>query len=91
MKKAHQTDKEFEITRSTLMERIEFIPRDDLVGHMDEAEDIMKDVDPKDSPFIAAGIHSGTQGIWSEDKDFDQQSTLKRYSTKDLFDFLLKK
>ncbi len=90
MKKAHQTEKEFDITKSTLIERIEFIPRDDLMAEMEEAEGIMKDVDTKDSPFIAAGIHSKTEGIWSEDKDFDRQSILKRYSTKELFDILLR-
>lgn len=91
MKKAHQTEKEFEITKSTLIEHIEFIPKDALVEYIEEAEEIMKDIDIKDSPFLAVGIHSRTQGIWSEDKDFDQQSILKRYSTKDLFDLLLKK
>lgn len=91
MKKAHQTEKVFEITKSTLIEHIEFIPKDVIVEYIQEAEKIMKDIDIKDSPFLAVGMQSRTQGIWSEDKDFDQQSILKRYSTKDLFDFLLKK
>jgi len=91
MKKAHQTEKEFEITLSVLMERIEFVPEKDLLDHIDKAEEIMKEIDPKDSPFIAVGLNSGIKGIWSEDKDFDKQSNLKRYSTKDLYDTLLPK
>jgi len=85
MKKAHLSDREFELTLSTLMERIDFIPEDEFMGSLEKAEKIMKDIDPKDSPFLAVGLSFKIEGIWSEDKDFDQQDVIKRYSTKDLF------
>jgi predicted nucleic acid-binding protein len=91
MKKAHQTEKEFEITLSILIERIEFVPEKHLIDHMEKAEEIMSNIDLKDSPFIAVGFNSDVIGIWSEDKDFDRQSIIKRYSTKDLYDILISK
>ncbi|MFO8050775.1 MAG: PIN domain-containing protein [Thermoplasmatota archaeon] len=89
MKKSHQSEREFQVTISSLIDRIEFIPEDDLVEHMDKAEEIMKEIDLKDSPFIAVALHSGAEGIWSEDKDFDRQSYVRKFTTKDMFDILL--
>ena len=88
MKKAHQTDKEFELTLSTLMERIDFIPEGEFINSLEKAEDIMNDIDPKDSPFLAVGLSFKVEGIWSEDKDFDHQNVIKRYSTMDLFSLI---
>ena len=86
MKKAHQTETEFDSTLSSLIQRIDFIPKGDFDEYMEQAEEIMKDIDLKDSPFLAVGLSSDVEGIWSEDKDFDEQIKLKRYSTKDLYD-----
>ena len=89
MKKAHQTEREFDLTLSTLMGRIDFIPEEEFLDSMEEAEKIMKEIDPKDSPFLAVGIAVNATGIWSEDKDFDGQAIMKRYSTSDLYSIIL--
>ena len=86
MNKANQTETEFDLTLSSLIERITFVPEEDFEEYIEQAEEIMKEIDPKDSPFLAVGLSSHVDGIWSEDKDFDEQSKLKRYSTKDLHD-----
>jgi predicted nucleic acid-binding protein len=62
------------------------IPSDVFIDHLELAEEIMKDIDIKDSPFLALGLAAKAGGIWSEDKDFDRQIKLKRYSTKELYD-----
>jgi len=89
MKKAHQNEKEFDLILSSLIERISFIPESDFIKCMDEAEGIMKEIDPKDSPFLAVGLSLKVDGIWSEDRDFDEQASIRRYSTKDMVDFLI--
>ncbi len=89
MKKAHQTEREFDLTLSTLMGRIDLIPEEEFLDSMEEAERIMKEIDPKDSPFLAVGIAVNAMGIWSEDKDFDDQAIMKRYSTSDLYSIIL--
>ncbi|MBN1389006.1 MAG: hypothetical protein JXA22_00005 [Candidatus Thermoplasmatota archaeon] len=91
IKKAHQNEREFDLTLTALIERISFVPESDFIGYMDQAEEIMKDIDPKDSPFLAVGLSSKVHGIWSEDKDFDEQNIIRRYSTKDMIDILLEK
>ncbi|PTD94254.1 hypothetical protein C9439_02845 [archaeon SCG-AAA382B04] len=39
--------------------------------------------DSKDAPFLALGIEEDCS-IWSDDKDFNEQSMVNVYSTKDL-------
>jgi predicted nucleic acid-binding protein len=91
MKKAHQNEREFDLTLSALIERISFIPESDFINNMDRAEKIMEEIDPKDSPFLAVALTSKVDGIWSEDRDFDEQNVIRRYSTKDMIDLLLEK
>ncbi len=86
IEKSKLTDREFDITLLSILERIELIPSDVFIDHLELAEEIMKDIDIKDSPFLALGLAAKAGGIWSEDKDFDRQIKLKRYSTKELYD-----
>jgi predicted nucleic acid-binding protein len=37
MKKAHQSDIEFDLTLSALIERISFVPENEFIDYMDEA------------------------------------------------------
>jgi predicted nucleic acid-binding protein len=67
-----------------LIERIDLIPGVEFSHAIDKAEEIMKEIAPKDSPFLAVGIAKKAEGIWSEDRDFDKQDVLRKYSTKDM-------
>jgi predicted nucleic acid-binding protein len=88
VKKSRMTEREFDLVLVTLLERLELIPEEDFIGSMELAEEMMKDVDIKDAPFLAVGMACKVKGIWSEDKDFDKQNLLVRYSTGDLIDLL---
>lgn len=85
IEKSKLTDREFDIILLSILERIELIPSDVFIDHLELAEEIMKDIDIKDTPFLALGLAVEASGIWSEDKDFDRQDKLKRFSTKELF------
>lgn len=91
IEKSKLTDREFDITLLSLLERIELIPLDMFMDYLELAEKIMKDIDIKDSPFLALGLAVKTGGIWSEDRDFDMQIELRRYSTKELHEMINKK
>ena len=88
--KAKITEKEFYIILYTLLEKIEIVNHEKLKEYMDEAMKLMKDIDIKDSPFIATGLAVKADGIWTEDKHFYRQNKLKVYSTKDLLKVLHK-
>ena len=51
---------------------------------------IMEDIDVTDSAFIAVGLAINADGIWTEDKDFYKQKTVKVYSTSELVELLEK-
>jgi predicted nucleic acid-binding protein len=90
IEKSKLTDREFDITLLSILERIELIPSDVFIDHLELAEEIMKDIDIKDSPFLALGLAAKAGGIWSEDKDFDMQIKIKRFSTKELYEVVNK-
>lgn len=89
MRKSKQTEREFDLTMLTLFQRVELIPEDEFIDSLKVAEEIMRNIDIKDAPFLAVGLACKTEGIWSEDKDFDKQNLLIRYSTRDMIDFLV--
>ena len=41
-------------------------------------------IDPKDTPFIALALAVENDGVWSEDRRFEQQSRVKVWKTKEL-------
>jgi predicted nucleic acid-binding protein len=84
IKKAKINVKEFEEILITLLNHIFLVPFDDFKDKYFEALKIMNNIDPDDTPFLALGLSSKLDGIWTEDKDFDKQKKLKIYSTKDL-------
>lgn len=68
--------------------RITIYPKDEYADYYVQAKDIMKDIDPDDAPFLALALKTKVDGIWSEDKGFQQQNHVKVYTTKELLDFI---
>lgn len=50
---------------------------------MPEAKKIMDGIDPDDTPFIAAALALHAD-IWSDDKHFEKQKSIKIWKTQDL-------
>lgn len=69
------------------MQRLTVVPEHIIEHYMDEAKALMDKIDPKDTTFIAAAL-AAHASIWSEDKDFLQQTKVQIYSTKKLLDYL---
>ncbi len=51
--------------------------------YMLEAKTIMEQIDPDDTPFIAAAL-AAEAAIWSDDKHFTRQNVVKVWTTKEL-------
>ena len=85
--KSGVTDDEFKVVFNRIMRNVSVL-RDDLIRpFMQEAKEIMDNIDKKDTPFIAAALATGFS-IWSEDEHFDKQSLIKIFKTKDLVKYL---
>jgi len=82
--KTRLTDERLNLALSFLFSRI-FVVSDIVVeSKMDEAKKIMDALDPDDTPFIALALAVENDGIWSDDKHFKQQNTIRIWETKDL-------
>ena len=77
VEKAGITESEFEEVLSLLMSHIKIISDLVLVSKMNEAEKIMRAIDPADVSFIAAALAVDCEGIWTEDKHFDRQKSFQ--------------
>jgi predicted nucleic acid-binding protein len=82
--KANINVKEFEEIFFTLLNHIHLIPFKKFKNNYLKALKIMGEIDPDDTAFLALGLSLKIDGIWTEDKDFNNQKILKVYSTKDL-------
>jgi predicted nucleic acid-binding protein len=88
IKKARLKNIEFEDILITLLNHIQLIPFKDFKKNYTKAFEIMSNVDPDDTPFLALGMSLNVDGIWTEDKDFKSQKILKVYSTKNLMNLM---
>jgi len=57
---------------------------EEILGKMEEAENIMGKIDAGDVPFIALALSFPNDGIWTEDKHFLRQRRVKIWLTRDL-------
>ena len=55
---------------------------------LQEAYDVMKEIDEDDTPFLALALSIENDGIWSNDTHFEEQSLIKVYKTKELLHFI---
>jgi predicted nucleic acid-binding protein len=79
LKNSKLTDSEFYLYFTGIIERIKFIPTD-FIGKdsRQKAYDLCKDIDIKDTPFIALAIDLGIP-IWTGDKKLKDGLRLKGY------------
>ena len=84
LEKTGMNKKDVDLLFSLFMQNITIIPEEDIKPNMKKALEIMKSIDPKDTPVVACALSVKNSIIWSEDKHFDRQSKIKIYKTKDL-------
>jgi len=87
-KKAKLTSKDLRYVMDMLFSRITIYPKEEYADCYMQAKEIMKDIDPDDAPFLALAMKTKVDGIWSEDKGFQQQNHVKVYTTKELLELI---
>jgi predicted nucleic acid-binding protein len=66
-----------------LFERIDVVPRPVVLESLQEAARIMRDTDPDDAVYLAAGIERNAH-LWSDDSDYDVQDAVPVARTDDI-------
>lgn len=75
---------------NTHMENLHLVPIDEYEGKMDEGMNIIGEIDEKDTQFIALALSIKNDGIWSNDKHFDNQTKIQVYKTSHIVNLLEK-
>lgn len=83
LKKSKMNEEEFDALLLLLQKHIRFVPKAKYNEKMALAEDILRDIDITDSPFLALALALNCS-IWSNDGHFKQQDKVVAYTTKEL-------
>ncbi len=87
-KKAKLAPNDLQYVMDMLFSKIAIYPKEEYADCYLQAKEIMKDIDPDDAPFLALAMKTKVDGIWSEDKGFQQQNHVKIYTTKELSEII---
>ncbi len=87
LQKSKLTEKQFLLIFSKIKERLTVLTDSVVHTQFKEAYQIMKDIDPRDSPFVAAALATKAS-IWSDDRHFKKQNRVKVWTTKELVKYL---
>lgn len=88
IKKSKLSKTEIETLLNLFMENIIIVSDKEVESKINEAMEIMKDVDIKDSPILACALAIPNDGIWSHDKHFEKQNKVKVWLSKDLLNHI---
>lgn len=72
----------FEYALKFLFESIQIIPEELYSQNMEKAYNELKNIDEKDTPFLALALQIECP-MWSDDHHLHQQSKIKVYNTKE--------
>ncbi len=73
---------------SFFMENITIIPDEKIKSKMNEAKEIMKNIDIKDAPIVACALAIPNDSIWTTDKHFEKQKRIKVWHSIDLLEYI---
>lgn len=87
IKKAGLTEREFNTLFLRLMKYVKIIPAYISSARKEEAMQIIYKIDQNDVQFIATALVFNCS-IWSDDKHFKKQKTIKVFTTKEIINIL---
>ena len=79
-------EKEVNSLLNLLLDYIELVPHNLIKNTLNEAEDIMLEIDEKDVIFIATALVFNGAIIWSDDKDFKKQDRILTKTTSEILE-----
>lgn len=88
VKKSGLPKRKVELLFRLFLQNIVIISEEDIKSKMDEAIQVMKDIDINDSPILACALAILNDGIWTNDKHFEKQDKVRVWKTKDLLIYI---
>jgi predicted nucleic acid-binding protein len=73
-----------ELLLHLIASRVQTVPEAEIRPYMEEANTIMRDLDPDDAPFVATALAVPNDGIWSHDKALHRQTRVPVRTTTEL-------
>ncbi len=70
-----------------VLESVNIVPSEMYSARIEEAYDLMKDKDPKDTPFLALALQLGCP-LWSNDRHFRDLRHVSHYDTELIIELL---
>lgn len=88
LRKSKLEKRDFDALLLLLQKHIHLVSNEKYDEKMTIAEDILKEIDITDSPFLALALALNCS-IWSNDGHFKQQDMVRAYTTKELTDTII--
>ncbi len=87
--KSGLSDNDIDLLLDLFLERTIVVPKSSFADFIPRAVKIMKNIDINDVPFIALALSFQNDGIWTQDKDFQRQKTVRVWTTSDILQLLV--
>lgn len=87
-KRSGLSEEEIDIILSLLLENITIVSALDIKPFLAKADKIIGHVDPFDVPFVALYLSVESDGIWSNDKHFEDIEEITLWKTADLLNVI---
>ncbi len=84
LEKSGLSKEDFETLLSLILENIEVIEKGGYENYLEEADKILGHIDKEDVPYIALALSRVNDGVWSDDRHFQQQKRIKIWKTEDV-------
>ena len=79
---------DIDVLMTLLTENITIVSAFKIKPYMEKAYKMMGGTDPFDVPFVALTLATDNNGIWSNDKHFENLKGIKVWKTSDVFSFI---
>jgi predicted nucleic acid-binding protein len=85
------TYREIDLLLSLLLESVTVVPAKRILPHLMAADALIGDIDKDDVPFVALALAVENDGIWSNDRAFENLPGIKLWKTPDIKAYLQKR
>lgn len=86
--KSGLNSEEIELLLLLFMQNITVLPDEKVKSKISDAMEIMKEIDINDAPILACALAVQNDGIWTEDKHFEKQNTIKVLKDEELLNYI---
>jgi len=82
LEKSGMNEMEYTELLNHLLQHITLVPKEQIKGHMEEANKLLGKVDPDDVVFLATAFSIENSKIWSDDPHLEKQIKVMVFKTK---------